>query len=88
MDSLQVKLKNDTLNFLKDVNKDNFTKKYGGCIDIVIKYKDEGITKDEVMKIIIEIMDMNIDMYQEEILVEVGNRVEGFCSPGKEIKWD
>lgn len=87
MDSLKINFKNETLNFLKDINKDNFSKSYGALIEIIIKYKEKGISKNDVIQAIIEIMDMDINIYQDEILVEVSNRLEGFCTPGKEIDW-
>lgn len=73
--------------YLETVNEDNFSKSYDGLVRIIEEFKTRGLLKHDVQKILVQIDDQGLDQYQEEVIIEIGNRIVGFCTPGKEINW-
>lgn len=87
MDRLQTKLKDELIQYLDKVVKNNFTDKYDGIIDIVLKYRDLGMTKDEVLIVINDIGQIEMDDYKEDVFLELSNRLYGYCPPSRDIDW-
>lgn len=87
MDRLQTKLKDELIQYLDKVVKNNFTDKYDGIIDIVLKYRDLGMTKDEVLIVINDVGQIEMDDYKEDVFLELSNRLYGYCPPSRDIDW-
>lgn len=79
-------LRNEVLYFLNFVNKDNFWRKYDELACIVLSYKDR-LSKLKAYELICEICSMDLDENQEEVVIEIGNRLGGYCPLGLEIDW-
>jgi hypothetical protein len=81
------KLRAEVLEFLLSVNKDNFGLKYDELVAIVVSYKGE-IDKDIADKLLSEIYQTeDLDEYQKEVVMEICNRLIGYCSPTYDIDW-
>jgi len=87
MDRLQTKLKDELIQYLDEVVKNNFKDKYDGIIDIVLKYRDLGMTKDEVLIVINDVGQIEMDDYKEDVFLELSNRLYGYCTPSNYINW-
>ena len=88
MDELITSFKDKIQNYLIAINKENFYNSYEGMICLIENYKEKGLTKDSVSAIITEELNMpNLDQYKEEVLFEVSNRIHGFCTSTRAIKW-
>jgi hypothetical protein len=88
MEDLLLQFKNEVQSYLKTINEDNFSNSYEGLIYIIEKYKKQGLKKDPVAKIITtEINSIDIDEYKEDVLMEISNRIHGFCTSTRAIKW-
>ena len=88
MDELITSFKDKIQNYLITINKENFYNSYEGMIYLIENYKEKGLTKDSVSGIITEELNMpNLDQYKEEVLLEVSNRIHGFCTSTRAIKW-
>jgi hypothetical protein len=80
------KCRKEILTFLLSVTKSNFWSKYDELASIVISYKEE-ITIDEMDKLMLEILKTSLDENQNEVVLEIANRIEGYCPLGREIYW-
>jgi hypothetical protein len=87
MHNSQTKLKDELLQYLEGVNKSNFTKKYDGIIDIVLKYRDIGMTKQEVLVVVDQLGYIEMDDYKEDVFLELSNCLYGYCASSKDIEW-
>jgi hypothetical protein len=81
------KFKDSVIEYLSDINSRNFENRYEGLIDIVLNYKEQGISKQDAIDVICELGDTDLNSGQDEILLEISCRIEGFCTKGKEITW-
>ncbi len=88
MENLLSSLKNEIQDYIEIINKDNYANSYEGLISIIEKYKNKGATKNQVAKIITqELNSSNLDDPKEEVLIEISNRIHGFCTSTRAIKW-
>jgi len=88
MDELITSFKDKIQNYIITINKENFYNSYEGMIYLIENYKEKGLAKDSVSAIITEQLNMpNLDQYKEEVLLEVSNRIHGFCTSTRAIKW-
>lgn len=88
MENLVSLFKHEVQNYIKTINKDNFFNSYEGLISIVEIYKNKGLKKDDVDKVITEeINSIDLDEYREDVLMEISNRIHGFCTSTRAIKW-
>jgi hypothetical protein len=87
MNSLREKFKESAMGYINDITNDNYEGRYNGFIEIVLRYKAQGISRKDVIEVICEIGNTDINTGQDEILIEVSNRLEGFCTRGNEIYW-
>lgn len=81
-------LKRELKSFLLYVDKQNFFKSYDGAMRIVESFRGKQLNKSEVVKALIELDDewvMNV--YQEEVFLEVAKCLEGYSSPNNNINW-
>ena len=87
MESLQTKLKHELIQYLEAVDRGNFSWKYDGIIDVVLKYRDLGITKNDVLIVINDLGTIQMDDYKEDVFLELSNRLYGYCSSINYIDW-
>ena len=80
--------KQEFISHLKTVTRENFSQKYEPAIDILKGYRGKGIDKDQMLSAFLKINDeLQLDDYQDEVLLEVSCCLEGYTSPGKVIEW-
>ena len=80
--------KQEFISHLKTVTRENFYQKYEPAIDILKGYRGKGIDKGKVQAVLIDISkELNLDDYQDEVLLEVSCCLDGFTSPGNVIEW-
>lgn len=84
---IKTQLKDEILVFLQGITKDNFHKHYDDLVQVILPYKNK-MNKSEFYEIISEIMNSDIYEYQDELLVEISNRVGGHCRPSLKIEWN
>ena len=87
MDTLRNEFKISVLNYLDNVNYNNFGKSYDGLVSIIHSYKERNLSKNDVIQVIVEIAGMELDENKEEVIGEISSRLHGFCSPSLEIDW-
>jgi len=82
------KLRKQILDFCKSIDKSNFYKKYNLLIDEIRLYKSVINEKKEIADLLTDIIiSEDLDMYQEEVLLEVANRFSDWGAPHKMIIW-
>jgi hypothetical protein len=87
MKTLKQKFNDSVIEYLSDINSQNFENRYQGLIDIVLNYQKQGISKQDASETILELGRTDLNSGQDEILLEISCRIDGFCTSGKEIKW-
>lgn len=87
MGTIEIKdrFKEEVERFLIGVSSETLDKSYGELVDILLAYKGL-LTKDDVYAVF-SFMDKEskLNRWQEEVIWEISNRLEGHCRPGKEI---
>ncbi|MES2485363.1 MAG: hypothetical protein V4581_05350 [Bacteroidota bacterium] len=70
--------------YLSGITRENFSGKYDDLANILIEYNEMGMGRDAIMALWSEYarwMADSWDVYQDEVFVEISNRLEGYCPP-------
>ncbi|MDJ1473700.1 hypothetical protein QNI19_38580 [Cytophagaceae bacterium DM2B3-1] len=92
-EQLKQELANKILLLLQEITKDNFYRYYSEIEKVILPYKDEGLTKEDVLEVLNDCvkekryLKIDLDDYQEEVVVEIVNCLTGFCPPHRRIDW-
>lgn len=82
------KLRKQILEFCQSIDKSNFYTKYNLLIEEILPYRGVITEKKDIADLLSDIiLNEELDMYQEEVLLEVANRFGDWCSPKKMINW-
>lgn len=87
MNNLENMLKVEILLYLNAVNKSNFFESYDGLVAIIFQFKALGLSKDAVKDVVCEICKMQLNDWQDEVIMEISNRLYDYCSPCNSINW-
>jgi len=80
-------LKRSLVEFLKTINKKNFSKSYDEAVTILESYKDK-MSKEDASKVLLDIdEELEMDQYQEDVFLEVDARLNGHCAEFNRIIW-
>lgn len=85
--NINQEFKEEFESFIKTVEKENMLDSYSIGRDLILKYKAKGISKDSIAKILLELQEQELDSYQEEIIIDMYNRIEGYSAPDNQIIW-
>jgi hypothetical protein len=81
-------IKNEFAAYLATVDSNNFSKKYDGFMDIVLKHKSVLGSRESAGLIICRFTnEIPLNEWQEEIIFEISNIIGQHCPPGKQIIW-
>lgn len=81
-------LEQEIMTYIGIIHRENFSKKYDGLVDILLSFRHRGVKKEEVESVLTAICDKDgLDEYQEEVIIEVANRLIGYCRPSARIDW-
>lgn len=84
--SLEKLFKEQVDNYLKDISLQNFSSKYDGLKDIVLKINNQGIPKTTILKVLNSSKKRSpLNDYQEEVLIEILNCILGQTHPQNKI---
>lgn len=74
--------------FFEQIDKTNFYLKYDQFINLVMGYKDIFNREQILTCFYVYGKSSNLTEPQEEVLLEIANRISGYCSPISMIHWD
>jgi GNAT superfamily N-acetyltransferase len=77
-------------NYLDTVNRDNFSEKYDGLVYIVKEYNKKGLGKKTIEFALYNYyrgFGDSLNTCREEVLLEICNRVGGFCNIYNDIEF-
>ena len=69
-----------------NTNSHNGLNAYDGLIELVYEYRSK-ISKDELNEILTNLAGSEFSDAQDEVFFELCNRLDGNCSPDKDIEW-
>ncbi|WP_298892465.1 hypothetical protein [uncultured Psychroserpens sp.] len=86
--SKNIELNNKIKSFLTKVTVDNYYTLYDEFKILLEKYKS-NFTKPEILELLFDyVQNNNLEEYQEEVIIEIENRIFGYCSPDDNIIWE
>lgn len=81
-------LEEEVTAYMVAVNRDNFSEKYDGLTDILLSFRDRGLKKEAALSVLVVVDEkLDVDRYQEDVIIEVCNLLEGYGRPSKRIIW-
>jgi len=81
-------LKNEILKQLSLIKQENIEDGYDKIKEILFKYRDKGMLKEDAHEVILHISKMNnLTESQEEVIIEIDCRMSGFTNPLNYISW-
>lgn len=81
---LKIEMITDLDKLTTSIFKNNFHMKYDELKSILLRYNEKGFDKKEIIALLNEYYETksnNFSIYQDEVFIEIFNRLYGYCSP-------